>query len=417
MTTHGHSENHKESDLMREIGIDMTEISRRMSFIGFTENDRQLLSEMQGFAEKHADRIVTAFYDHLFSFQETRVFLKDPRVVERLLKSQRDYLLELFTGCFDQPYFERRLRTGAVHHRIGLEPKWYISIYSFYENLFSHLIAETYRHERDRGLARDLAVRKIFRIDMVLSLEYYFHRITLDMTTRLKENAREMDDFTRMLSHDLKEPLRGIEAFSSFLLEDYSALLDSQGKRYLNFLKESALQMKALIQDLLTLVSISKRGPKLQWVNLETLLRKVKKDLHFSIDQKKAEIVSLSPLPKIRCDPIQIAEVVKNLISNAIKFNHSTPPRVEISVKENGTLFIFSVKDNGIGIEPEYTDQILLPFERLHPKGVFEGTGVGLAICRKIVEGYGGEIWVESAVGIGSTFFFSLPHEDTEKRP
>ncbi|MFQ5779558.1 MAG: protoglobin domain-containing protein [Nitrospiria bacterium] len=401
-------------DLMEELGIDMAEVERRMSFIGLSEQDRVLLSGMEAFAHGHADRIIAAFYRHLLSFKETRALLKDQATVDRLMKSQKEYLFDLFRGKFDKPYFERRLQTGAVHYRIGLAPKWYIATYSFYENLISRLILDAYRDEPDGGFKRDLAVRKIFRIDMVLALEYYFHSYYAEMTTRLNENLREMDDFTRMLSHDLKEPLRGIEAFSSFLLEDYAPLLNAQGRRYLNFLRESAVRMKELINDLLTLVSLSRKGPNRQKVDLNALLTNVERDLEFSIAQKKAEIRRKSSLPTVQCDPIQIGEVFKNLISNAIKFNKRIPPRVEIAVREEAGNYIFSFKDNGIGIDPRYIGKILHPFERLHPHEEFEGTGVGLAICRKVIEGSRGRIWVESKEGKGSTFYFTLPKESGE---
>jgi signal transduction histidine kinase len=405
-----------EQDLMKELGIDMEEIRSRMSFIGLSREEIQLLSGMEAFALGHADRIVAAFYQHLLSFKETRSLLKDQPTVDRLLKSQKAYLLEIFSGNFDKAYFERRLQTGAVHHRIGLEPKWYISTYSFYENIISQLISAAYQDEPDKGMRRDLAVRKIFRIDMVLALEFYFHSYFLEMKTRLDENIKEMDDFTRMVSHDLKEPLRGIEAFSSFLLEDYTGLLDEKGKRYLNFLKESAVRMKELIQDLLTLVSLSRKGPNFENVDLNALLAEVKHDLEFSIQQKGAKVKWSSSLPTLYCDPIQVGEVFKNLLSNAIKFNTTTAPCVEIKVREEEVFYLFSFKDNGIGIDPRYIEQIFRPFERLHPQDEFEGTGVGLAICKKVIEGYGGKIWVESKAGEGSTFFFSLPKKPKKRR-
>ncbi len=400
------------SDLMLEIGIDMKEIEERRDFIGLTQNDIDLLTEMQDFARGHADEIVTGFYRHLLSYRETRTLLKDQATIDRLMNAQKNYLMEIFEGRFDKDYFERRLRIGIVHHRIGLEPKWYMSTYSFYESLLSSMIAKAYQHEADRGMARDMAVRKIFRIDMTLAIEAYFYVNTLDMGRRLNENLKEMNDFTRMLSHDLKEPLRGIEAFSTFLLEDYGEGFDAQGKKYLRVLKESALRMKTLIQDILSLVSISKKDRKVESIDLGVLLKQVEADLKFSIEQKKAEIDYPTALPEIYSDSLHLAEVLKNLISNAIKFNTSVTPKITVRVAEENGYHLFSVKDNGIGIEACYQKQILHPFERLHPQGVFEGAGVGLAICEKIVQGFGGRIWLESELEKGSTFYFTLPREN-----
>lgn len=398
---------------MQEIGIDMQEIQRRMDFVGFNKKDIQLLSEMQDFAQRYEEEIISTFYEHLLSVRETRILLKNQEAIDRLIFSQKIYLMEIFQGNFNEAYFEQRLKTGAVHHRIGLKPKWYMEIYASYENHISTLISKAYKDEADRGLARDHAIRKIFRIDMILTLEYYMHNKDLEMTAKLNHNIQSIDDFTRMLSHDLKEPLRGIEAFSSFLLEDYPKLLDKQGKRYLNFLKESVTRMKTLIQDLLTLVSITQKGATLNQVDLNRLLEQVKDDLKFAIQQKEVVFVKNPPLPIVPCDAIQVTEIFKNLISNAIKFNTSSPPQIEVMAQEKGEFYLFSVKDNGIGIESAYQEQVLRPFERLHHQGEYEGTGLGLAICKKVVERVGGKIWLTSEKDIGSTFYFTLPKNNS----
>ena len=231
----------------------------------------------------------------------------------------------------------------------------------------------------------------------------------------LEEKVREMDDFIHVVSHDLKEPLRGIEAFAGFLQEDYASLLDEQGRRYIHFVKSSAVRMKDLIHDLLALASISRKGPVLQRTDLNQVLAHVEHDLGFAIQQKKAEIRLLSPLPEVVVDATQIGEVFKNLLSNAIKFNASIPPKVEIAFREEGEGYFFSVKDNGIGIDPRYTERIFSLFERLHPQEEFEGTGAGLAICKKVIEGFGGKIGVESRPGEGSVFFFTLPRRAAER--
>ncbi len=228
----------------------------------------------------------------------------------------------------------------------------------------------------------------------------------------LEEKVREMDDFMHVVSHDLKEPLRGIEAFAGFLLEDYGPSLDADGKRYVTFLKQAAVRMKDLIHDLLTLASLSHKGTTSQTVDLNRILAQVQRDLEYSIQQKDAEIRVVSPLPTVVCDPTQIGEVFKNLISNAVKFTTGARPRVVIASREEGAAHLISIADNGIGIDPRYTERIFGLFERLHPQEEFEGTGAGLAICKKVVEDGGGRIWVSSKPGEGSTFSFTIP-----KRP
>lgn len=249
------------------------------------------------------------------------------------------------------------------------------------------------------SIIRDLTDRK--RVEEELRLQ----------KALLERKMREMDDFLHVVSHDLKEPLRGIEAFSGFLLEDYGTKLDEQGVRYLGFLKQAAVRMKDLIHDLLTLASISKKEPMFQTVELDRVVDRVRQDLEFSIHAKGAEIQVRSPLPTVRCDPTRMGEVFKNLVSNAIKFNRSTPPTIEIAAWEEKDAVVVSVADNGIGIDPRYTARIFDLFERLHPQEEFEGTGAGLAICKAVIEGYGGKIWVESQPGAGSTFFFTIPKQ------
>ncbi|MEO5656468.1 MAG: ATP-binding protein [Nitrospiria bacterium] len=227
--------------------------------------------------------------------------------------------------------------------------------------------------------------------------------------TLLEEKIREMDDFTHVVSHDLKEPLRGIEAFAGFLLEDYGSQLDEQGKRYLTFLKQAAVRMKDLIHDLLALTALSRKEATVQPVDLNHVIAQVQRDLEFSIRQKGAEVKISLPLPTVACDAIRIGEVFKNLISNAIKFNTSTHALVDIACRDEGEALVFSIADNGIGIDPRYHERIFDLFERLNPQEQFEGTGAGLAICKKVIEAGGGRIRVESRPGQGSTFFFTIP--------
>lgn len=230
--------------------------------------------------------------------------------------------------------------------------------------------------------------------------------------TLLEEKIREMDDFTHVVSHDLKEPLRGIEAFAGFLLEDYGPQLDEQGKRYLTFLKQGAVRMKDLIHDLLTLTTLSRKERTVQAVDLNHVLGQVQSDLDFAIRQKGVEIRIASPLPVVQGETTWLGEVLTNLLSNAIKFNTSPHPVITLASREEPDQYVLSMADNGIGIDPRYRDRIFDLFERLNPQEQFEGTGAGLAICKKVIERHGGRIWVESELGKGSTFYFTIPRRN-----
>jgi PAS domain S-box-containing protein len=225
----------------------------------------------------------------------------------------------------------------------------------------------------------------------------------------LTRSNRELEDFTYVVSHDLKEPLRGIEAFSGFLLEDYADKLDEQGQKYVSVLRDSAMQMNALIEDLLQLSRIGRTPEEHATVSVESLLEDVRRDLQFALGDKKVDFRIQPELPTITCEPSRLKQVFENLISNAIKFNDKPEPVVEIACDEDEGSYTFSVRDNGMGIDEKYHDKVFRIFQRLGTQEEHEGTGAGLTICKKIVEAHGGRIWLESKVGQGSTFSFSIP--------
>ena len=230
-------------------------------------------------------------------------------------------------------------------------------------------------------------------------------------TAELTRINAELEDFTHSVSHDLKEPLRGIEAFAGFIAEDYGDKLDEQGQRYVGILRESAVRMKDLIDDLLQLSRIGRTRFEHAPVRVRSLVEDVSLELSFALQEKRVDLQVAPRLPTVACDKVRMREVFKNLISNAVKYNDKPNPRIEIACRSENGAFTFSVRDNGIGIALEYHDKIFKIFQRLHHREEYEGTGVGLAICKKVVEAHGGRIWVESVPGQGTTFFFTLPHK------
>ena len=228
-------------------------------------------------------------------------------------------------------------------------------------------------------------------------------------TRELTRINSELEDFTHSVSHDLKEPLRGIEAFAGFIAEDYADKLDEQGQGYLNVLRESAVRMKDLIDDLLQLSRIGRTRLDQAPVGVSSLVQDVSLELSFALQEKRVELFIDPDMPTVPCDRARIREVFKNLISNAVKYNDKLQPKIEVGCRSDNRVFTFAVRDNGIGIAPEYYEKIFKIFQRLHHREEYEGTGVGLAICKKVVEAHGGRIWVESAPGEGTTFLFTIP--------
>lgn len=226
----------------------------------------------------------------------------------------------------------------------------------------------------------------------------------------LARTNKELDEFTYIVSHDLKEPLRGVKAFTKLLLEEYSAKLDKEAGEYLKTISDSSSRMTRLIEDLLNLSRIGRIKNIEQNIDFNDILSDVRKNLAYSLEEKKAELVVKEGFPKMTCDRIRITEVFTNLISNAIKYTKKDAvPIIEVGYMDEKGSYEFYVKDNGIGIEEQYYDKIFQIFQRLHGKGEYEGTGAGLTIVKKIVENHGGKIWVASEPGVGSTFYFTLP--------
>jgi light-regulated signal transduction histidine kinase (bacteriophytochrome) len=232
---------------------------------------------------------------------------------------------------------------------------------------------------------------------------------TVAKSIEIENRNKELDDFTYVVSHDLKEPLITIEGYSKIVLKEYQEQIDQEGKAYLSAVVQSTARMKSLIDDLLTLSRLGRLAEAPHAVSVKAILSDVIHDFEFTLREKNAVVSAPETLPEVTYDGTQLSMVFRNLISNAIKFNEGPEPRVQIGVTEEEKEFIFSVADNGIGIEAQHFDKIFIIFQRLHRSEEYRGTGAGLTIVKKIIERHRGRIWVESVIGKGTTFFFTVP--------
>jgi signal transduction histidine kinase/HAMP domain-containing protein len=220
----------------------------------------------------------------------------------------------------------------------------------------------------------------------------------------------ELDAFAHTVSHDLKEPLRGIEMFSGMLLSDYEGKLDAQAADYLSRVVKAAARMRRLIDDLLGYARISRVRNPYETVPSRTLAEEAAAGLSAAIEEKKASLELDAGLPEIFCDPVKMRQVFYNLISNAVKYNDKARPEIAIRAERFGHYWKFSVTDNGIGVPPQYSKEIFKMFKRLHSRHEYGGgTGAGLAIVHKVIEEHGGRVWVDSKEGEGSSFRFIIP--------
>ena len=224
----------------------------------------------------------------------------------------------------------------------------------------------------------------------------------------LERSNADLEQFAYVASHDLQEPLRMVASYTSLLEERYKGQLDERADKYINYAVEGAKRMQQLISDLLDFSRVGTRAKPMAKVDTAALLDKVLRSLRGTITDKGAE-VTCGALPAITADEIQLGMVFQNLIGNAVKFRAEKPPRVRVEAAFADGLWTFSVADNGIGIDAQYSSRIFQMFQRLHERGKYDGSGIGLAIVKKIVERHGGTVWFESTPGEGTTFFFTIP--------
>jgi PAS domain S-box-containing protein len=252
----------------------------------------------------------------------------------------------------------------------------------------------------DNGLLVASAIRDITEVRKKANEELKKYVQALEVS-----NA-ELEQFAYIASHDLQEPLRTISSYCQMMEHEYKGTLDQKADEYIKFTVDASNRMQSLIKDLLTYSRIGRdRAPT--EIDCNIIVADVIRVLKPSIEGSKAE-VSSDHLPSIVADPIQMNQLFQNLIGNALKFCSDKPLKIHISYKNEGQRYVFSVTDNGIGIDPQYAQRIFVIFQRLHTREAYPGTGIGLSICKKVVENHGGKIWVESTPGQGSTFYFSI---------
>jgi PAS domain S-box-containing protein len=252
-----------------------------------------------------------------------------------------------------------------------------------------------------------------------------FGKITRDITERrraeehlaktmeeLKRSNDELGQFAYVASHDLQEPLRMVASYTQLLAQRYKGRLDPDADEFIAFAVDGCNRMQGLIQDLLSYSRAGANAEPLREISCEEALEKALKNLHATIQDSGATMTHDS-LPNIMMDETQLVQIFQNLIGNAIKYRAAEPPQIHVSATRNGSNeWVFSVRDNGMGMEPQYFERIFILFQRLHGQKEFAGTGIGLAMCKKIVDRRGGRIWVESQLTKGSTFYFALPAGD-----
>jgi signal transduction histidine kinase len=229
-----------------------------------------------------------------------------------------------------------------------------------------------------------------------------------ERTVELARSNADLAQFAYVASHDLQEPLRMVSSFVQLIEHRYKDKLDAAGTEFISYAVDGANRMQTMINDLLTFSRVGTRGKPFEPIDCEVILDQTLTNLQMAVEDSQA-IITHDPLPTVMGDDTQMVQLFQNLIGNAIKFRRQEQLRVHISAQAKEKEWVFSVRDNGTGIDPQYAERIFVIFQRLHSKEEYPGTGIGLAVCKRVVERHGGKIWVESQPGQGSTFYFTIP--------
>jgi PAS domain S-box-containing protein len=294
---------------------------------------------------------------------------------------------------------------------------------------FNRLIEPLRRGEREKIVFETIHRRKDgtdYPVEVHLQLSQLdekrvFVAIILDITKRRRVEAElaqrveelrasnlELEQFAYVASHDLKEPLRTITSYVQLLDQRYGHKLDDESREYIQFAVDGAMRMATAVNDLLQYSRVQRQKVPFRTVKMADVVRSALDNLQLTIEENSA-VITADPMPEVLANESQLLHVIQNLIGNALKFRRAEPPRIHVGAEHSADCWTFTVSDNGIGIPEVYFQRIFVMFQRLHARQEYPGTGIGLAICKKIIEIHGGKIWVTSQVGQGTTFLFTLP--------
>ena len=390
---------------------DPADLKRRLAFLQLTEEDAERLRALAKTFDSCSDDFVEAFYRHLFAFDETNKFLKDPALVERLKKTQREHFQSLLEANWDEPFVERRRLVGEAHADVGLEPQWFLGAYNQYvQHWIDHFSrgADPQMCEPLRSVA--LVVRAVL-LDIGMTLDAYFVRSTRDLRKALdmywKANA-ELRQFAQLASHDLKTPLATAANLCDEALDEFSDQIPPEARKLIEAARDQTFHMGTTIDEMLaSTIRPRESGDSLEASSQEAVDEAIER-VESELRKRKIELEIASPLPIVVADKVQLREVIYNLLSNAIKFMDKPDGQISIDAELTDGQCVLCVADNGPGIPHEELEKIFVPFRRLPAHEHIAGSGVGLYFTKNLVEQQGGSIWVESELGQGSRFFVRL---------
>lgn len=293
---------------------------------------------------------------------------------------------------------------GKLKQRIDIQSFDELGILA---SAFNNMAGELGRRKQQLDEERGKVLDKVKELEEQITRRETAEEELKRTVTDLRRSNAELEQFAYVASHDLQEPLRMISSYMQLLSRRYAGKLDSDADDFIGFAVDGAKRMQTLIQDLLIYSRVGTRGKPFEPTNCEDVLEQALTNLEVATNESGA-VVTHDQLPTVAADDMQLTQLFQNLISNAIKFRGEDMPRVHITAEQKADEWLFSVADNGIGIEKGFFKRIFVIFQRLHGRDEYSGTGIGLAVCKKIVERHGGKMWVESEQGNGATFYFTI---------
>jgi PAS domain S-box-containing protein len=383
------------SHLIMEMGIDITEQKRAQ--------------EALRSASLYARGLLEASLDPLVTISPEGKITDVNKATETVTGVQREHLIGSdFSDYFTEPQkakegYEKVMTEGMIRdYPLTIR---HISGYTT-DVLYN---ATVFKNEAGQvqgvfAAARDITEKKAAEAELE-KYRLHLEDLVKQRTEELTRSNKELEQFAYVASHDLQEPLRIIAGYTQLLQQRYKGKLDEDADQFIFFIVDSVVRMQNIINDLLSYSRIETRGGDFESVDCQAILNDVLHTLRIVVEENDA-VITHGLLPTVQADRVQLFQLFQNLISNAIKFRSDKPPRIHIAAEPQNGQWLFSVKDNGIGIDPKYSERIFVIFQRLHSQDKYSGTGIGLAICKKIVERHGGRIWVESQPGKGATFYF-----------
>lgn len=392
---------------------------QRQAFLGIDEADLANLQRLQPVFAQYAQTFAEQFYEHLLQHPQTAHLLQDPEQVQRLKAIQIRYFEELLQGVFDRKYFEGRMRVGATHQRIGLDPAWYLGAYNQYIQLTFPFFARAFGSEVDKVLPLLLSLVKVIFLDIDLALHTYCRTQTEELRRHNEElqralrlygkSQRREEQLRRLLSHEIRGGLAAVITS----LEDLRDVLGEQvTSDVLDDVQAITSRCWSLSGVLREMLADSNGGQGPNWVEMRSIYETVSTRFGMYTEGRDIRLHLPQDAPRVWADPAQLREVFANLVSNAVRYMHREPGEVKITCRKNGDFYEFSVMDNGPGIPTSVQERMFGPFVRGPAQpGRPAGTGLGLFFVRDIVEQGGGQVWVESEPGQGTCIRFTVPRE------